>query len=116
MGMLPVFEAWKSMRSVPIILLAAMLGAAPAVAGQPADPAVISVLADFVRPKTVPYPADNPYSTAKAALGEKLFFDTRMSGDGKRSCASCHAPASGWQDALPRNQGLSTVCRWDGVR
>jgi cytochrome c peroxidase len=94
------------MRLLPIILLSALLGASPASAGQPADPAVISVLADFVRPKTVPYPADNPYSAAKAALGEKLFFDTRMSGDGKRSCASCHAPASGWQDALPRNQGL----------
>ncbi len=27
-----------------------------------------------------------------AALGEKLFYDTRLSFDGSRSCASCHQP------------------------
>ena len=38
-----------------------------------------------------PYvPADNPMSAAKVELGRYLFYDTRMSVNGKQSCASCH--------------------------
>jgi cytochrome c peroxidase len=32
------------------------------------------------------------------ALGKALFSDTRLSGDGKFSCASCHDPALSWTD------------------
>lgn len=32
------------------------------------------------------------FSTAAAALGEALFFDPRLSRDGKTSCAGCHRP------------------------
>lgn len=35
-------------------------------------------------------PADNPMSAAKVDLGRYLFYDTRMSVNGKQSCASCH--------------------------
>ncbi len=35
-------------------------------------------------------PADNPMSAAKVALGHQLFMDKRLSGDGSRSCYSCH--------------------------
>jgi cytochrome c peroxidase len=35
-------------------------------------------------------PADNPMSAAKVQLGRYLFYDTRMSVNGKQSCASCH--------------------------
>ncbi|MGA2715996.1 MAG: MbnH family di-heme enzyme [Bryobacteraceae bacterium] len=35
-------------------------------------------------------PADNPMSAAKVELGRYLFYDTRMSVNGKQSCASCH--------------------------
>jgi cytochrome c peroxidase len=38
-----------------------------------------------------PYvPADNPMTAAKAELGRYLFYDTRMSVNGKASCATCH--------------------------
>ena len=46
----------------------------------------------------VPFPADNPYSPAKADLGRKLFFDVRLSRNQQVSCASCHNPATGWTD------------------
>jgi cytochrome c peroxidase len=36
------------------------------------------------------------------ALGKTLFHDTRLSVDGTRSCASCHQPARGFTDGLPR--------------
>ena len=38
-----------------------------------------------------PYvPADNPMTAAKVELGRYLFYDTRMSVNGKASCATCH--------------------------
>jgi cytochrome c peroxidase len=40
-----------------------------------------------------------------AELGKTLFFDTRMSGSGKISCASCHQPELSWTDAKPRSIG-----------
>jgi cytochrome c peroxidase len=94
------------MRSLAVLILLSVLSPLPALAEQPFDPAAASVLADFVRPTTVPYPDDNPYSKAKVELGRKLFFDTALSGDGSRSCATCHAPVSGWQDGLARHEAL----------
>lgn len=35
-------------------------------------------------------PADNPMSAEKVKLGHQLFMDKRLSGDGSRSCYSCH--------------------------
>jgi cytochrome c peroxidase len=61
--------------------------------------------AAYARPADVPAPADNPTTAAKIALGKQLFFDPRLSGSGAISCASCHNPALGWQDALDRGVG-----------
>lgn len=77
------------------------LGAAAVVAGALASS--IALAADdgrevFRRPETVPFPAANPYSPAKAALGERLFFDPLLSRDNDRSCASCHVPEFGFED------------------
>lgn len=49
----------------------------------------------FPRPAV---PADNPMSEAKVALGQRLFFDTRLSITGRHSCASCHDPARAFSD------------------
>ena len=38
---------------------------------------------------------------AKAALGKRLFFDVRLSGDAALSCASCHHPDKAFSDGLP---------------
>jgi cytochrome c peroxidase len=46
----------------------------------------------------ITYPVDNPQTAAKVALGKQLFFDPRLSSDGKVSCASCHNPAKGWSN------------------
>ena len=47
---------------------------------------------------TMPIPADNPMTDAKAALGRKLFFEKRLSADGSVSCATCHEPARAFAD------------------
>jgi cytochrome c peroxidase len=40
------------------------------------------------------------------ALGERLFNDSRLSGDGKISCASCHIQAACFADARPLAAGI----------
>jgi cytochrome c peroxidase len=40
-------------------------------------------------------PKDNPTTPEKVRLGNLLFFDTRLSADGTRSCYSCHDNADG---------------------
>jgi cytochrome c peroxidase len=52
-------------------------------------------------------PADNPMSDAKVALGERLFFDPRLSVTGRHSCASCHEPARAFTDGRPRAIGAT---------
>lgn len=42
---------------------------------------------------------------AHVALGRKLFFDPRLSGDATISCATCHDPAYGWSDGLQMSKG-----------
>lgn len=46
-----------------------------------------------------------------AALGRALFFDTRLSGNGKVSCATCHVPAQDLQDGTPLAHGVGTTAR-----
>jgi cytochrome c peroxidase len=50
-------------------------------------------------------PADNPMTTAKVALGARLFSDARLSASGRHSCESCHSPARAFTDGLPRSRG-----------
>ena len=40
-------------------------------------------------------PQDNPQTPEKIALGHQLFFDSRLSVDGSRSCYSCHQNENG---------------------
>lgn len=53
-----------------------------------------------------PYvPADNPISDAKAVLGRYLFYDTRLSGNGTQSCATCHEQTRAFTDGRARSVG-----------
>ena len=54
-----------------------------------------ALAADWVwsLPSYVPQPRvpeDNPMSVEKVALGHRLFYDQRLSGNGTLSCSSCH--------------------------
>ena len=51
---------------------------------------------------------DNP---AAAALGQALFFDARLSGNGKVACASCHLPDRQFQDGTPLASGMGKTNR-----
>lgn len=52
-----------------------------------------------------PVPNDNPMSAAKVELGRYLFYDTRLSGNGTQSCASCHRQEAAFTDGRARSVG-----------
>jgi cytochrome c peroxidase len=45
------------------------------------------------------------------ALGERLFFEPRLSGPGSLLCATCHAPGRAFQDGRARAFGVAEVDR-----
>jgi cytochrome c peroxidase len=82
-------------------LCAAIVGETHQVALQPQASASTNALkALYRRPAVIPFPKDNPYTPGKAALGKKLYFDTRISVSSAQSCGSCHSPMYGWGDGL----------------
>ncbi|WP_394822095.1 MbnH family di-heme enzyme [Pendulispora albinea] len=56
----------------------------------------------FPTPKV---PNDNPMTAEKVDLGRHLFYDTRLSGNGTFSCASCHEQGKAFTDGLARSKG-----------
>ena len=56
-------------------------------------------------PHLPPIPADNTMTPEKIELGKMLFFEPRISASGVISCATCHNPALGWADRIPRAVG-----------
>ncbi len=67
-------------RALRAALVASLVAASGAAAARPAD------LIDF---------------------GRELFFESRLSGDGSRSCASCHAPDKAFADGEPLSRGYN---------
>jgi cytochrome c peroxidase len=53
----------------------------------------------------MPEPEDNPTTPEKVALGHQLYYDTRLSADGSRSCYSCHVCEHGLTDGKPVAEG-----------
>jgi cytochrome c peroxidase len=51
-------------------------------------------------------PPDNPQTPEKIALGQKLFFEGRLSADGTVACATCHDPARAFTDGRPTSVGI----------
>jgi cytochrome c peroxidase len=52
-------------------------------------------------------PLDNPMSAAKVELGRRLFYDKRMSVNGKSSCGTCHRQQLAFTDGRGRAQGTT---------
>ncbi len=69
-----------------------------------AEPRSFHVPAVFPQPTL---PADNPLTTEGVALGERLFFDVRLSRGGVQSCASCHAPERALSDGVALSRGAA---------
>ncbi len=72
---------------------------------EPAAQAQSRFLANDLLPP-VPVPPDNPQTDAKIRLGMQLYFDTRLSADNTISCATCHAPDTGWANHGATDTGI----------
>ncbi len=113
-------------------LLAAVVGACGTDAGSPAPPRAAFA---SLRYDDGPPPADvsNRYGDVPAAatLGQKLYFETRLSGPlldpdngalagslgpngtpGLVACASCHVPTTGFVDTRSPGQQISLAAQW----
>ncbi len=51
-------------------------------------------------------PRDNPMVPARIELGRKLFFDERLSADGRIACATCHKPDMAFTDGKVVAEGI----------
>jgi len=105
--------------AVRLICLLAAVAALPAQAYEILQPL----------PERVYVPAHNPQTPDKIALGAQLFFDARLSYDGRVRCNDCHDLSAGGESkgrtpaARPRlerdpptlwNVAVQTVYFWDG--
>jgi cytochrome c peroxidase len=70
---------------------------------QPRSPQQVGLPVDQTR---AAIPPDNPQTPEKIALGQKLFFDGRLSADGTVACASCHNPERAFTDGKPTSIGI----------
>lgn len=52
-------------------------------------------------------PVDNPMTVEGVALGRKLFYDKRLSGDNTQSCSSCHQQSHGFSDPNRVSTGIT---------
>ena len=73
---------------------------------QPAEPPPEELVPAYTGPQLEGYeeiviPEDNLMTDEKVALGKQLFYDSRLSGDGSRSCYSCHQVENGLTDGRP---------------
>ena len=54
-------------------------------------------------------PANNPLTEEGVALGKKLFFDRKLSGNNTQSCATCHSPQKSFTNNLQFNEGIQGI-------
>lgn len=93
-----------------VVVLLCLGGVSAAIAlypEPPVEPEPAAIEATATPPSPLqPLPIFIALDPDKVALGDALFHDTRLSGDGTISCASCHALAKAGADLMPRSIGI----------
>ena len=94
-------------------LSTALIGAGATRAGWSPEERILLTSLTLSSQGGLPTEHSNRYAddTMAARLGKKLFFDTRLSSNGKVSCASCHLPEKEFQDGVAVAQGVGTTAR-----
>jgi cytochrome c peroxidase len=110
-----VQHVMRGLEPCALLLLATLFIATPIRAGE-----VVSAAASpFAQPKSMQQvglpqaatpaaiPANDPRTPAKVELGQRLFFDSRLSADGTIACSTCHDPARAFTDGRPVSIGIA---------
>ena len=84
------------------LALASLFAAQSAHAGELSLPLPAGVLPPLI-------PDDNPLTSEKVALGQKLYFDPRLSKDDTVSCATCHDPLHAFAEPRPVSLGVGAA-------
>ncbi|HEX7151605.1 MAG TPA: cytochrome c peroxidase [Thermoanaerobaculia bacterium] len=105
----------KRIAIVAALLLAAALTAVAATRGDRWSDEEVEILRGLSLAELEPLPADPTNRVADdpraVRLGQRLFFDTRLSSNGKVACATCHVPDRELQDGTPLAKGVGTTDR-----
>ena len=73
----------------------------------PPTPYILDIPPLFAEKLVAPViPTDNPLTKEGVALGERLFFEKKLSVDGTISCASCHLPRHAFSDRRALSLGI----------
>lgn len=104
------------MRARAVALLLGALAPPAAVAAdgvQFTEAEVRTILAHGPWPAPLATDPTNRASGSRAAieLGERLFFETRLSANGRFSCATCHVPERNWTDNKVRGAAAAELDR-----
>lgn len=91
------------MHRLPVLALALGAACAPSARGSRSAP-VFQI--PFGLDRHRPVPESNPLTSAKVALGRRLFFDAVLSTDRSVACASCHNPTHSFSDGRPVSVGV----------
>jgi len=98
-----------------LLLLLGVTVAATTPAADGWSPAQLDELRSLSLGALEPVPADPTNRVADdpraARLGERLFFDARLSSDGKVACGTCHQPDRDFQDGIALARGVGVTDR-----
>src|SRR5262252_9543865 len=92
-----------------VVLVAAVLTALAAAGGNKPRPTT-TPLTDFSAPFVFgrfTVPADNPLTKEAVELGRRLFYDPRLSANGRVSCSTCHIQRLAFTDGRTTGVGVS---------
>ena len=101
--------------SLALALLVATMVATAASAADPWSAAQLDELRSLSLHELEPLPPDPTNRVADdpraAALGERLFFDPRLSANGAVACSTCHQPERDFQDGIALSKGVGVTNR-----
>jgi cytochrome c peroxidase len=80
-------------------------------ASPPAQPRSLKQIGASAEATRSAMPADNPQSAEKVGLGQRLFFDGRLSANGTVACSTCHDPAHAFTDGGWQRRRQTFACR-----
>jgi cytochrome c peroxidase len=108
--------SWRTFRFLPALLVSAAAAGATDHGPVPTMTLAPDISAPYAASGRYPWdlpawmpkplePKDNPTTPDKVELGRRLFYDTRLSINQSRSCASCHKQALAFTDGLKVSPG-----------